>query len=251
MSGISRRKLLSRGLAAAAGLSGLGVAARLADRYGLIPPDGGGLFGPGDTLTYAAHRLLVGDAPAREFPRHLISARPFPNTPDSPNEEYTRLQAGGFVDWRLQVEGMVERPLSLSLADLRQFPARSQITQLACEEGWSYIAEWTGIALSDILAAAGMRPGARFVACHPIDPWWEAIDMTDALHPQTIVATGMNGAALPATFGGPLRIRVPRQLGYKSVKYLLRLEVVDSVRSLGRGLGGSNPEIGYSWYAGI
>lgn len=251
MKEISRRRLLTRGLAAAAGLSGLGVAARLAERYGLVPPDGWGIYGPGETLTYATHRLLVGDAPAREFPRHMISAAPFPNTPDPPNEAYVRLQADGFVDWRLQVDGLVERPLSLSLAGLRQFPVRSQITQLACEEGWSYIAEWTGVALSDVLAAAGMRPGARFVACHPMDPWWEAIDMADALHPQTIVATGMNGNPLPATFGGPLRMRVPRQLGYKSVKYLVRLQVVDSVRDLGRGLGGSNSEIGYAWYAGI
>jgi len=251
MSGISRRRLLRRGLAAAAGFSGLGVAARLAASYGLVPPDGGGIYGPGETLTYAAHRLLVGDAHAREFPRHMISAAPFPNTPDPPNEEYKRLQAGDFVDWRLEVGGLVERPLSLSLDELRKFPSRSQITQLACEEGWSYIAEWTGVALADVLAAAGMRPGARFVACHPMDPWWEAIDMADALHPQTIVATGMNGAALPAKFGGPLRMRVPRQLGYKSVKYLVRLEVVDSLRDLGQGLGGSNPEIGYAWYAGI
>lgn len=251
MSGISRRRMLRRGLAAAAGFSGLGVAARMADRYGLVPPDGASPFGPGQVLTYATHRLLVGNAPAREFPRHMISARPFPNTPDPPNEAYSSLQAGGFVDWRLQVDGLVDRPLSLSLADLGQFQARSQITQVACEEGWSYIAEWTGIPLADILTAAGMRPGARYVACHPMDPWWEAIDMTDALHPQTIVATGMNGSALPATFGGPLRIRVPRQLGYKSVKYLVRLEVVESVRDIGQGLGGSNPEIGYAWYAGI
>lgn len=251
MSEISRRRLLRRGLAAAAGVSGLGAAARLAGSYGLVPPDAGGLFAPGQVLTYAAHRLIVGDAPAREFPRHMISASPFSNSPDPPNEAYTRLQADGFADWRLEVGGRVDRPLSLSLADVRAFPTRSQITQVACEEGWSYIAEWSGVALADILAAAGMRPGARYVACHPIDPWWETIDMADALHPQTIVATSMNGAALPMPFGGPLRIRVPRQLGYKSVKYLVRLEVVDSLRDLGQGVGGSNPEIGYAWYAGI
>lgn len=251
MSGLSRRRFLTRGIAAGVGIAGLGAAARAARQAGLIAPDAGGLLKAGDTLTYAAHRLLVGDALAREFPRHMISAKPFANTPDPPNDAYRQLQAGGFADWRLQVDGLVERPLSLSLDDVRQLPERSQITQLACEEGWSYIAEWTGVALADVLAAARMRPGARFVACHPIDPWWEAIDMADALHPQTIVATGMNGQALPATFGGPLRIRVPRQLGYKSVKYLMRLEVVDDLGHLGKGLGGSNPDIGYAWYAGI
>ncbi|MEZ5290183.1 MAG: molybdopterin-dependent oxidoreductase [Vicinamibacterales bacterium] len=251
MSEISRRRLLTRGLAAAAGVSGLGLGARAAARLGLVPPDSGGLFGAGETLTYAAHRLLVGDAPAREFPRHMISPSPFANTPNPPNDAYKALQAGGFADWRLQVDGLVERPLSLSLTDLRRYPERSHITQLACEEGWSYIAEWSGVAMADLLASAGMRPGARYVACHPMDPWWEAIDMADALHPQTLVATGMNGRALPATFGGPLRIRVPRQLGYKSVKYLVRLEVVDRLDHLGKGLGGSNADIGYAWYAGI
>ena len=252
MTGISRRKLLTRGLAAAAGLSGLSVAARLADRYGLIPPDAGGLYGPGMTLTYAANRLLVGDSLAREFPRHLISKAPFANPPIPPGELFTRLQAGGFVDWRLEVGGMVARPLSLTLADIRRLPERTQITQVACEEGWSYIAEWTGAALADVLKSAGVLPGARYVAYHSTDPRsWETIDIAEALHPQTLVTWGMNGGELPVPFGGPLRLRVPRQLGYKSLKYLVRVTVVDSVRSLGKGNGGANPEDGYAWYAGI
>lgn len=252
MSGISRRKLLKGGLAAAAGVSGLAAAARLAERYGLIPPDAGGLYGPGETLTYAANRLLVGDTPAREFPRQMISKAPFANPPIPPGEAFTRLEAGGFVDWRLEVGGMVARPLSLTLADIRRLPERSQITQVACEEGWSYIAEWTGTALADVLKAANVLPGARYVAYHSIEPQsWETIDLAEALHPQTLVTWGMNGGELPVGFGGPLRLRVPRQLGYKSVKYLARVIVVDSVRNLGKGTGGANPEWGYSWYAGI
>jgi DMSO/TMAO reductase YedYZ molybdopterin-dependent catalytic subunit len=252
MSDISRRRLLKGGLAAALGASGLTVAARLAARYGLIPPDAGGLYGPGGTLTYTAHRLLAGDAPAREFPRQMISAKPFANESLPPGEAFTRLQAGGFADWRLAVGGMVRRPMSLSLADLRRFPERSQITQLACEEGWSYIAEWTGAALADVLAAAGVLPGARYVAYFTTDPEsWETIDIAEALHPQTLVTWGMNGGDLPVGFGGPLRLRVPRQLGYKSLKYLVRVNVVDSVKNIGKGLGGVNPEWGYAWYAGI
>ncbi|MDH4065450.1 MAG: molybdopterin-dependent oxidoreductase [Acidobacteriota bacterium] len=252
MSRMSRRTLLKGGVAAAAGVSGLSVAARLAARYGLVPPDGSGLYGPGQTLTYAAQRLLVGDSPAREFPRHLISPAPFANETLPPGEMFTQLQAGGFADWRLDVGGMVQRPLSLSLPDLRRLPQRSHITQLACEEGWSYIAEWTGTALADVLAAAGMRPGARYVAYYSTDPEsWETIDIAEALHPQTLVAWGMNGADLPVGFGGPLRLRVPRQLGYKSVKYVVRVDVVDDVSNIGKGLGGANPEYGYAWYAGI
>jgi DMSO/TMAO reductase YedYZ molybdopterin-dependent catalytic subunit len=252
MSGISRRKLLTGGLAAAAGLSGLSVAARLAARYGLVPPDAGGLYGPGETLTFAAHRLLVGDTPAREFARHMISAKPFANETAPKNEAFLKLQDAGFAAWKLEVGGMVDRPKSFSLADLRALPRRSHITQVACEEGWSYIAEWAGAPLSDVLAAVGMKPGARYVAYYSFESgWWETIDMAEAMHPQTLVTWEMNSADLPVEFGGPLRLRVPRQLGYKSLKYLTRIDVVDSVAHLGKGVGGGAAESGYAWYAGI
>lgn len=244
----SRRALLTTGFSAA----GLAVAARLADRYGLIPPDHGGLYGPGATLTYAAHRLLAHDSLAREFPRQLISARPFANPVAPPGEDFKRHQAEGFTRWRLAVDGLVERPASLSLADLKRLPVRSQITQLACEEGWSYIAEWTGTPLSEILDAVGARPQARWVVYFSMEHgWWESIDMADALHPQTLMSYAMNGGDLPVGFGGPLRLRVPRQLGYKSLKFVARLTVTDNLKKFGKGLGSASPEAGYSWYAGI
>lgn len=252
MSGVSRRAWLKGGLGAAAGLSGLAVAARLAEAYGLMPPDSGGIYGPGETLTYAAHRLLVGDAAAREFPRTMISARPFANEVAPLGDAFAALEAGGFADWRLEVGGMVERPLSLSVPDLHQFPQQSHITQLACEEGWSYIAEWSGAVLADVLQAAAVRPGARYVVYRSFQPfWWESIDIAEAMHPQTLVALGLNGNDLPPPFGGPMRLRVPRQLGYKSVKYLTKVEVVDSVKHLGSGRGSGATEAGYAWYAGI
>ena len=163
-----------------------------------------------------------------------------------------RLQADGFRDWRLSVEGLVAQPVSLSLEDLKRFPSRRQITEIACEEGWSYIAEWIGTPLVDVLRAAGVMPQARYVVYFSIDEhWWESIDMADALHPQTLLAYAMNGGDLPVAFGGPLRLRVPRQLGYKSVKYINRLAVTDSLEKFGKGLGSASPEGGYAWYAGI
>jgi DMSO/TMAO reductase YedYZ molybdopterin-dependent catalytic subunit len=81
--------------------------------------------------------------------------------------------------------------------------------------------------------------------------WWDSIDMADAMHPQTILAHRMNGSDLPVPFGGPLRIRIPRQLGYKSVKYINRLTLTDNLKSFGQGLGSASPEAGYAWYAGI
>jgi DMSO/TMAO reductase YedYZ molybdopterin-dependent catalytic subunit len=252
MSDLSRRKLITAGVVATAGASGLAAAATLARRYGLIPPDGGGVYGPGETLTYATQRLLTRHSMAREFAPSQISKDPFANEVAPLGDEFKRLQAGAFADWRLAIDGLVARPGSFSLAELRSFPSRSQITHLACEEGWSYIAEWKGVPLSHVLDLAGTLPQARYVVYRSFQPgWWESIDMADALHPQTVLATGMNGGELPVGFGGPLRLRVPRQLGYKSVKYVTRLTVTDSLKGFGKGLGSSAPEGGYAWYAGI
>ncbi|MGJ5816351.1 molybdopterin-dependent oxidoreductase [Paludibaculum fermentans] len=252
MSKISRRKLVTAGLSAAAGVSGLAAAAKLAQRYGLVPPDGGGLYGPGATLTYAAQRLLTANSLAREFPRSLISKAPFANAVAPLGDAFARLQAGGFAEWRLMLDGMIARPMSFSLSDLKQLPVRRQITEVVCEEGWSYIAEWIGTPLQDVLNAAGVLPQARYVVYFSYDRnWWDSIDMSDALHPQTIVTWAMNDGDLPVSFGGPLRMRVPRQLGYKSVKFINRMTVTDSLKGFGKGLGSAAPEGGYSWYAGI
>src|SRR5271170_2604209 len=158
MKPLSRRKLIATGIAAAAGASGLAVAGGLARRYGLIPPDGGGFYGPGETLTYAAQRILTNHSSAREFSPSQISNPPFANEVAPLGDEFKRLQAGGFADWRLAVDGMVARPASFSVADLKRQPSRSQITHLACEEGWSYIAQWTGVPLSCVLDLVGIQP---------------------------------------------------------------------------------------------
>ena len=244
MSNLSRRKLITGGLAAA-GAAGLAVAAKLADRYGLIPPDRGGIYGAGATLTYASQRLLTRHSLAREFPRSLISKDPFPNGDPPHDEDFGRLEAGGFADWRLAVEGMVARPTSFSLAELKSYPQRSQITHLACEEGWSFIAEWTGVPLSHVLELVGILPQAKYVVYYSVQrDWWDSVDMADALHPQTLITYGMNGADLPVGHGAPLRVRVPRQLGYKSIKHVNRLLVTDNLKKYW-------PESSYSWYAGI
>ncbi len=252
MSKFSRRRLIATGLAAAGGVAGLDVAAKLAQKYGLVPPDHGGIYGAGETLTYAAQRLLTRHSLAREFPRSYISARPFANEISPRDEAFDRMKAGGFADWRVAVDGMVARPRSLSLSDLKSYPQSSQITEVICEEGWSYVAEWIGVRLHEVLDAVEVHPQAKYIAYFSLDKdWWDSMDMADALHPQTFLAYGMNGAELPVGFGGPLRMRVPRQLGYKSVKFITRLTVTDSVKKFGKGLGSAAPEAGYAWYAGI
>jgi DMSO/TMAO reductase YedYZ molybdopterin-dependent catalytic subunit len=248
----SRRKLIKAGLAAAAGACGLGVAAGLADRYGLIPPDSGGIYGVGETLTYATQRLLLAGHPlAREFSSSQISSVCPINGEPPEDDIYQRQLPGGFADWRLTVDGLVDRPASLSLSELRGYPSRSQITNQVCEEGWSFIAEWTGVPLAYVLDLVGVQPRAKYVAFFPFDESWDSLDMPDAWHPQTLLAYGMNGRDLSADHGAPLRVRVPRQLGYKSVKYLSHVLVTDTLKDIGKGLGSISPEIGYSWYAGI
>jgi DMSO/TMAO reductase YedYZ molybdopterin-dependent catalytic subunit len=163
-------------------------------------------------------------------------------------EAYGRLQAGAFADWRLSVEGRVARPRAFSLAELKALPSRTQITRHTCEEGWTAIGQWTGVPLAAVLDAVGMLPTARYVVLHSVDDWVDCLDMNDALHPQTLLAYGMNGGDLPVAHGAPVRLRVERQMGYKSMKYVRRLVITD--RFDDGGMSGSIQN-GWAWYTGI
>jgi DMSO/TMAO reductase YedYZ molybdopterin-dependent catalytic subunit len=247
MTDISRRKLIVGGLAAAAGATGLGVAAKLAQEYGLIAPDHGGLYGPGETLTYASMRVLTSHSMAREFSRNQISKRPLENEISPLGDDFKRLQAGGFGEWRLVVDGMVAKPSSFSLDQLKSYPSKTQITEVVCEEGWSYVAEWNGVQLAHVLDLVGVHPDVKWAVYRSIQPdWIDSVDMADALHPQTFLTYGMNGGDLPVGNGGPLRLRVPRQLGYKSVKFINHITLTDDLKKVGAAPQGS-----YAWYAGI
>ena len=249
---ITRRKLITTGVAAAAGLAGLETAARIADHYGFLAPDHSVLFGSGEALTYATQRILMAHhSHAREFNRSEISKIIPVNGEPPKTGPYQRLLAGGFADWHLQVDGLVARPSTFSLAELKRLPSRSQITHQACEEGWSFIAEWSGVPLSYLLSLVGVRPEAKWVVFFAFDDSWDSIDMPEAFHPQTLLVLGMNGQELPTRHGAPLRVRVPRQLGQKSKKYLSRITVTDTVKNIGKGWGAIDPEYGYSWYMGI
>jgi DMSO/TMAO reductase YedYZ molybdopterin-dependent catalytic subunit len=249
---LTRRKLITTGLAAAAGVAGLAVAERVANRYGLLPPDDGGIWGAGETLTYAAQRLLMAHhSIAREFSRSEIS-KAIPVSGDPPTTgPYAEMSAGGFKGWRLPIDGMVARPASFSVDELKRLPMRSQITHQACEEGWSFIAEWHGVHLADVLNLVGVSAKAKFVVVYAYDGAWDSLDLPDAYHPQTFLTYGLNGDDLPTPHGAPLRLRVARQLGYKSVKFLSRITLVDSLKNVGNGKGSISPDFGYSWYAGI
>ncbi|HUD93751.1 molybdopterin-binding protein [Sphingobium sp.] len=246
---LTRRTLL---LGATASLSGCDRLARNANFREA-------LFSAENFHKWAQRSLMARDALAQEFRPDQIS--PFfrangtanPNTP-----EYKAIWRSGFTDWRLRVDGLVARRLSLSLSQLRGLPHREQITRHDCVEGWSAIGKWRGVPLKTILDGAGLRDRARYLVFHCADtmgsgqPYYESIDLTDAFHPQTILAFALNDRPLSVANGAPLRLRVERQLGYKQAKYLMRIEAVESLSSVGRGKGGYwEDHAGYDWYAGI
>jgi DMSO/TMAO reductase YedYZ molybdopterin-dependent catalytic subunit len=254
---LSRRRLLlglasSAGALALAGCDGLAQNAHVDD-----------VLRQTEKLTLRGQRLLLGrQALAQEFSEADLSPVFRANGTQMPDsEDYARLLEGGFADWRLQIDGLVQRPQCLSLAELRRFASRTQITRHDCVEGWSAIGQWQGVPLGRVLDAAGLKPGARYVVFHCADElertldgsgrYYESIDLVDAYHPQTILAYGMNGKDLPVAHGAPLRLRVERQLGYKQAKYLMRIEVVDAYSGLWGGKGGFWEDRGYEWYAGI
>lgn len=206
----------------------------------------------------AQRALGLGQSLAREFredqrsPTFRSNGTARPDTPD-----YARLAAGGFADWRLRVDGLVARPLSLTMAQVQASPGRTQVTRHDCVEGWSAIGKWHGAVLGPILDAAGLRDEARYLVFHCMDrygdrPYYESIDLIDAFHPQTILAFGLNDAFIPVANGAPLRLRVERQLGYKHAKYIERIEAVASLDGIYGGKGGFWEDVGdYEWYAGI
>ena len=257
---LSRRKFLT---AASLGASGLMLSGCDAFDSRLGVGDGLRSFLEGaNDLTHRAQRLLTRDALAPEFSEADIRQPMRPNGITAPDDDtYKSLLSGNFADWRLEVTGLVEKPLSLSLDQLHAMPARTQITRHDCVEGWSCIAKWTGTPLSLVLDQAVVRPEARYVVFHCLDTidrnqsgdvkYYGSIDLIDARHPQTILAYGLNGKPLPVENGAPLRARVERQLGYKMPKYLSKIELVSSFATMGGGRGGYWEDYGYDWYGGI
>jgi len=251
---MNRRSWLSRALATA-GVMALAGCQKAGEA-------GASLLVSAEALTLRAQRLLIPrEALAPEYDVREISKDFKPNGSISPAAaDYVALRDAGFADYRLEVGGLVERPLSLSLAELRARPSRTQITKHDCVEGWTAIGQWTGVRLETLLDEAGLKPEAKYIVFHCFDAltqtedgprYYESIDLIDARHPQTLLAYDMNGEVLGVPHGAPLRLRVERQLGYKQAKYIRRIEAVESFDDIQGGNGGYWPDRGYAWYAGI
>jgi DMSO/TMAO reductase YedYZ molybdopterin-dependent catalytic subunit len=247
---IDRRRFIATG---ASGLL-LGGCDRLTNSPGFR-----GVLRSAETLTMNTQRLISPrDALAREYDEADLSPIFRSNGTRVPGgEEYARHMAEQFANWRLTVDGLVARPLSIPIETLRSLPHRVQVTRHDCVEGWSAIGKWHGVELSRILDHAGLSNRAKYIVFHCADrfgdkPFYESIDLVDAFHPQTILAFGLNGHLLPVPNGAPLRLRVERQLGYKQAKYIQRIQAVDSLASIYGGKGGYwEDNVDYEWYAGI
>ena len=258
---LDRRTFFRRGLLGASGiaLGGCKIFDSAAEQGSALRT----VFESASGLTYRSQRLLGGEQTlAREYARSDIRQSQHPNGSVNPDgDEYLTLARNDFADATLAVTGLVDTPLRLSRDRLMDMPARTQITRHDCVEGWSCIAEWTGVPLGLVLDQARPKPNARYVVFHCHDAierslagpiyYYESIAMIDARHPQTILAYGLNGSPLPIANGAPLRVRVERQLGYKMAKYIHTVELVENFASLGRGKGSYWADRGYEWYAGI
>lgn len=253
---LDRRTLLLGGAALA--LSGCKIFDSATERDSRLRA----VFASQEGLTKFAQRAMIGDRLAPEFTEADIRQGMRPNgSVDPASADYRRMANTGFADYRLTVTGMVETPVSLSLAELTAMPSRTQITRLDCVEGWSCIAKWRGVPLGSVLTLAKPKLTARYAVFHCFDArerglsgevfYYESIDLIDAYHPQTILAYAMNGAPLPVANGAPLRLRVERQLGYKMAKYVHTIDLVESFADIGLGKGSYWADRGYEWYAGI
>jgi len=253
----TRRRLIMTGAAASVGGLLLPGCDRLSEA-----PTFRRFLDSAETLNLHAQRLLIGQRLAREFAANQISPTFRTNGTDlPPSPAYQAMAQAGFAGWKLRVDGLVGRPLDLSLDQLKALAARSQITRHDCVEGWSAIGKWTGVPLAAVLRQAGLGPGARYIVFHCADSmdgqaqgtdfYYESIDLIDAFHPQTILAYALNDRPIEVGHGAPLRLRVERQLGYKQAKYIMRVEAVSNLSRLGKGRGGFWEDQGYEWYAGI
>lgn len=180
------------------------------------------------------------------------------NSLDTPHQsEYLALIEDNFTSYRLPIVGLVDRPQTFTLAQLRALATLDQITRHDCVEGWSVVGAWRGVALGSLLKLVQPKPQARYVVMYSYDhddsgsQFYGSLNLAQAAHPQTMLALDLNGKPIDAAHGAPVRLRVPTQLGYKNTKWVRNIELVADYRNVFGGQGGYWEDQGYAWYAGI
>lgn len=190
-------------------------------------------------------------SPRQRYTKDQISPYFWPNGKLPEREDWKQLEAGGFRDYRLKVGGMVENPVELSLNQIRALGEEETITMHHCIQGWSGIAQWRGVPLRRLIEYVRPKPGAGTIVFYSFGPaplgglYYDTQSLYNAMKPECMLALEMNGQPLPATYGAPLRLRVENQLGYKMVKWIERIEFVESEKLVGHGEGGSNEDEEY------
>jgi len=150
------------------------------------------------------------------------------------------------ADWSLKVGGMVQHPTTLTLDQLQRMPAIDMRVQHHCVEGWSAVAAWRGVRLSTIANLVGLDRRVKYVEFRSFDAnYYSGWDLASAMHPQTLLAYGMNGHPLGPGHGAPLRLYSAIKLGYKNVKYLTEINFLPNK------IGGYWEDQGYEWFAGV
>jgi DMSO/TMAO reductase YedYZ molybdopterin-dependent catalytic subunit len=245
---VKRRLFIASTISALAGCGPIGAALNQSDAVRRVLDSAEGLN----------HALIGTRGLAREYREQDIDRHFRVNGFSTPSDAYyTRVLANNFAAYRLVVHGAVEQPHAYDLAELSRMLQRTQITRHDCVEGWSAIGKWSGVPLAALLDAVRPRSDARYVVFHCMDNdgagnmYYESLDLHQARHPQTLLALRLNDAPLDPDHGAPVRLRVPTQLGYKSAKWIARIEVVGSFANIRAGRGGYWEDEGYEWYAGI
>ncbi|MFO0920210.1 MAG: molybdopterin-dependent oxidoreductase [Candidatus Saccharimonadales bacterium] len=173
-------------------------------------------------------------------------------------DDYLKLKANNFKDWKLKVHGLVEHPLKMSLQDIKDLRKQTQITKHNCIQGWTAVAEWGGLPMSDILKLCKPKSNAKYVVfySYDLDPegnfFYSSLRVSDMYDKQTILAYEMNGKPLPINYGAPIRLRCEKKYGYKMAKYIKSIEFVESFEHIGKGRGGQREDnVFFDWEASI
>ena len=217
------------------------------------------ILGMAEKVTDRVQRTITPTkALAKEYTEADLSAVfPANGSTDPGTQDYDNMLRNNFADWEVTIDGLVSKPTVFSLAAIKEMPSRTQITRHDCVEGWSAIGKWTGVPLGDLMHKVEPLAQAKYAVFHCADVddegirYYESMAVQDLFHPQTILAYELNDKPLDVPHGAPLRLRFERQLGYKHAKYVTRIELVESLTSIGGGKGGYWEDQGYEWYAGI
>jgi DMSO/TMAO reductase YedYZ molybdopterin-dependent catalytic subunit len=213
---------------------------------------------PLDSVQGLNHALIGTRGMAKLYPDSAIDYDYRVNGLDTPSDQrYADAARDNWRAYRLPIVGLVDRPHTFTLAELRAITPLVQTTRHDCVEGWSVIGKYGGVPLHVVLAMVQPTAQARYVVFRCFDKdesgteYYESLDLHEAAHPQTMLALDLNGKPIDPDHGAPVRLRIPTQLGYKSAKWVRQIELAAAFPTTVQSKGGYWEDQGYEWYGGI